>query len=163
VTLKTGLEGVYQYTQTGFGRIVNGEIGRYQSVRFVEQTNCKKGGAADSTTYNKITTADAWNNAKSDWAFFFGSDTVGEGIAVPEQMRGKIPSDYGRSKGVALISAQLKSRELREHPTGTILSRAPAGEGATIIPFGSRTKQSEARDTGNSDDMISSVRQRAAA
>jgi N4-gp56 family major capsid protein len=101
VTLKTGLEGVYQYTQTGFGRIVNGEIGRYQSVRFVEQTNCKKGGAADSTTYNKITTADAWNNAKSDWAFFFGSDTVGEGIAVPEQMRGKIPSDYGRSKGVA--------------------------------------------------------------
>ena len=28
-------------------------------------------------------------------------DTVAEAIAVPEEMRGKIPTDYGRSKGVA--------------------------------------------------------------
>jgi hypothetical protein len=26
---------------------------------------------------------------------------VAEAIAVPEEMRGKIPTDYGRSKGVA--------------------------------------------------------------
>ncbi|MDD5084201.1 MAG: hypothetical protein PHT88_04740 [Candidatus Moranbacteria bacterium] len=28
-------------------------------------------------------------------------DTVAEAIAVPEEMRGKIPTDYGRSKGIA--------------------------------------------------------------
>ena len=28
-------------------------------------------------------------------------DTVAEAIAVPEEVRGKIPSDYGRSRGVA--------------------------------------------------------------
>jgi len=26
---------------------------------------------------------------------------VAEAIAVPEEMRGKIPTDYGRSKGIA--------------------------------------------------------------
>jgi hypothetical protein len=26
---------------------------------------------------------------------------VAEGVAVPEEMRGKIPTDYGRSKGIA--------------------------------------------------------------
>lgn len=101
-TLKDDLEGVYQYTQTGFRRVVNGEIGRYQSCRFVEQTNIPKGGAADSSTWNSRTnTADAWNKGDSDWIFFLGEDTVAEAIAVPEEMRGKIPTDYGRSKGVA--------------------------------------------------------------
>lgn len=66
--------------------IHNGEIGRYENVRFVEQTNIAKS---------------AWSQAKSDWAFFFGEDTVAEGIVIPEEMRGKIPSDYGRSKGIA--------------------------------------------------------------
>ena len=100
--LKDDLEGVYQYTQAGFKRIVYGEIGRYQNMRFVEQTNIAKGGAADSTTFNaRTSTADAWNKAKSSWIFCFGDDTVAEGIAVPEEMRGKIPTDYGRSKGVA--------------------------------------------------------------
>lgn len=28
-------------------------------------------------------------------------DTVAEAMAIPEEIRGKIPSDYGRSKGVA--------------------------------------------------------------
>ena len=32
------------------------------------------------------------------------SDTVAEAIAVPEEIRGKIPSDYGRSKGVAWLN-----------------------------------------------------------
>lgn len=99
---KDDLEGVHQYTETGFQLILNGEIGRYESTRFVEQTNIPKGGAADSTTFNPDTkTADAWNNAKSSWAFFFGEDTVAEAIAIPEEMRGKIPTDFGRSKGIA--------------------------------------------------------------
>jgi len=84
--LKNDLESVHQYTETGFRMIINGEIGRYENTRFVEQTNIPKAG---------------WSNAKSNQAFFFGNDTVAEGIAMPEEMRGKIPSDYGRSRGVA--------------------------------------------------------------
>jgi len=100
--LKTALEGVMQYTTEGFQRIKNGEIGRYNNVRFIEQTHLPKGGAADSSTWSASSgTADAWDNAKSDWIFFFGNDTVAEGIAVPEEMRAKIPTDYGRSKGIA--------------------------------------------------------------
>lgn len=28
-------------------------------------------------------------------------DTVAEGLVIPEEMRGQIPTDYGRQKGVA--------------------------------------------------------------
>jgi N4-gp56 family major capsid protein len=101
-TIKNQLESIHQYTDRGFGMIMNGEIGRYENVRYVEQTNIPKGGAQDSTTFNMFTrTADAWNGGFSDWIYFFGADTVAEAIAVPEEMRGKIPTDYGRSKGVA--------------------------------------------------------------
>jgi len=102
-TFKNELESIHQYVDEGFRRIMNGEIGRYEGVRFLEQTNIAKGGAADSTTHS-ATTADAWDNAKSDWAFFFGEDTVAEAIVIPEELRGKIPTDYGRSKGIAWYS-----------------------------------------------------------
>ena len=94
-TLKNNLETIHQYSDTGFKLIMNGEIGRYENVRYVEQTNIAKGTGTDGVTQT------TWTNAKSDWIFFFGNDTVAEAIAVPEEMRGKIPSDYGRSKGVA--------------------------------------------------------------
>lgn len=99
-TLKNDLEALHTYVETGFTKIMNGEIGRYEGVRFVEQTNVAKGGAQDSTTWT-FRTADAWNNAKSDWAFFFGEDTVAEALVIPEEIRGKIPGDFGRSRGVA--------------------------------------------------------------
>lgn len=99
---KNGLEQLHKYTPEGFSMILNGEIGRYESCRFVEQTNIPKGGAADSTAFNPQTdTSDPWNNGQSSWAFFMGDDTVAEGIAVPEEMRGKIPGDFGRDKGIA--------------------------------------------------------------
>jgi N4-gp56 family major capsid protein len=99
---KNDLEAVKQYTETGFGLIMNGECGRYESTRFVEQTNIPKGGAANKTTFNPFTnTAQAWSNAQSSWAFFFGDDTVAEGIVIPEEMRGRIPGDFGRSRGIA--------------------------------------------------------------
>lgn len=85
-TVKNDLEAVHSYTETGFAMIMNGEIGRYEGVRIIEQTNIPK---------------ETWSNAKSNWAFFFGEDTVAEAIAVPEEIRGKIPTDYGRSMGIA--------------------------------------------------------------
>ena len=90
---KDDLEGIKQYTDTGFGHIMRGEIGRYENCRFIEQTNVPKTALS--------TAAAAWAQAKSNWAFFFGADTVAEAIAVPEEIRGKIPGDYGRDKGVA--------------------------------------------------------------
>jgi hypothetical protein len=33
--------------------------------------------------------------------FVLGEDTVAEALAIPEEIRGKIPTDYGRSRGVA--------------------------------------------------------------
>jgi N4-gp56 family major capsid protein len=101
-TFKNNLESIKQYTPEGLNMIMNGEIGRYENVRYAEQTNIPKGGAADSTTFNAFTnTADAWNVGASDWIFFFGEDNVAEGIAVPEEVRGKVPTDYGRDKGIA--------------------------------------------------------------
>lgn len=85
-TLKNDLESVHQYVTEGFHMILNGEIGRYESMRFVEQTNIAKSG---------------FSGGASNWAYFFGNDTVAEGIVVPEEMRGAIPSDYGRSRGIA--------------------------------------------------------------
>lgn len=99
-TFKNDLEAIAQYVETGFRHIMNGEIGRYESTRFVEQTHVAKGGAVDSTTWT-FRTADAWNNGASDWAFFMGEDTVAEAVAIPEEIRGKIPTDYGRSRGIA--------------------------------------------------------------
>lgn len=100
--LKNSLETLHQYTETGLAHIFNGEIGRYESFRFIEQTFIPKGGAADSVTYDPWTgTSDAWNNALSSWAFMLGADTVTEAICIPEEIRAKIPGDYGRSKGIA--------------------------------------------------------------
>lgn len=84
--LQEELEEVNKYVESGVGQIRNGEIGRYKNTRFIEQTNIAK---------------ENWASGKSNQAHFFGADTVAEGIAIPEHIRGKIPEDYGRSKGVA--------------------------------------------------------------
>ena len=84
---KDDLEALSQYVETGFGHILNGEVGRsYEGIRFFEQT---------------AIASESWTNSASDAAYFFGADTVTEAIACPEEIRGKIPTDYGRSRGVA--------------------------------------------------------------
>ena len=92
-TLKDNLEDIKQYIDQGFQMIMNGEIGRYDGVRFVEQTHKAKASIGTATS--------AWTNGKSDWAVFFGEDTVAEAVAVPEEIRGKIPGDFGRDRGIA--------------------------------------------------------------
>jgi N4-gp56 family major capsid protein len=100
-TFKNNLETIHQYSDTGFKLIMNGEIGRYENNRYVEQTNIAKGVGTTGIANTAGGDMAPWVNAKSDWMFTFGNDTVAEAVAVPEEMRGKIPSDYGRSKGVA--------------------------------------------------------------
>jgi hypothetical protein len=100
--LKDDLEAKHIYTEKGLGMVFEGEKGKYSGVRFIDQTWIPVGGAEDSTTFNAYTaTGDAWNNAKSSWAFFFGADTVLECVVIAEEVRAKIPSDFGRSKGIA--------------------------------------------------------------
>jgi len=91
---KDDLEDIKKYVEIGFGHIQRGEIGRYESCRFIEQTNILAGEGSTAGT-------GAWAQAKSDWAFFCGEDTVAEAIAVPEEIRGKLPGDFGRDRGVA--------------------------------------------------------------
>lgn len=86
-TFKNDLEAVHSYVSEGFGRILNGEVGRhYEGIRFFEQTAIANQG---------------WTGGFSDEAYFFGEDTVIEAIVCPPEMRGKLPGDYGRDKGVA--------------------------------------------------------------
>ena len=81
---KDNLELIHQYVSEGWHVIMNGEKGRYEGIRYTEQTNIPSEG---------------WAN--SDGIFFFGADTVVEAFAIPEEIRGKIPTDYGRSRGIA--------------------------------------------------------------
>lgn len=83
--LKKELQNLKQYTETGYGMILSGEIGRYAGCRFVEQTNIDKKN---------------WSNGKSDEIFFLGDDCVAEAAVIPEEMRGAIPGDFGRLMGV---------------------------------------------------------------
>jgi hypothetical protein len=66
--------------------IKSGEIGRYYESRWIKHTDAAV--PKDGTTY-------------TDWIYFTGEDVVAEAICVPEEIRAKIPSDYGRSRGVA--------------------------------------------------------------
>lgn len=84
---KDDLEAIFQYVDAGYQRILNGEVGRsYEGCRFFEQT---------------VIANQAWTNGLSDEAFFFGEDTVIEAIVCPPEIRGKLPGDYGRDKGIA--------------------------------------------------------------
>lgn len=104
--IKNALETLLQYTESGIERVMNGEYGRFpEGLRMVEQTTIPVGGATNSTTFDPFTdTGDGWDagtGTAGDWMFVFGEDTVCEAIHTPEEIRAKIPDDYGRSKGVA--------------------------------------------------------------
>lgn len=105
--LKDDLESISQYVSEGFGMIQNGEVGRsYDGVRFMEQTEIASEG---------------WSGAASDAAYFFGDDTVTEGLAVPEEIRGKIPTDYGRARGIAWYA--LGGFAITHNQTGAVQNR----------------------------------------
>lgn len=84
--IRNELEDKKQYVESGWREIRLGEIGLYEGMRFIEQTNIPSKG---------------WQNGLSDEAFFFGGDTVAEAVVDPEHIRGKLPTDYGRNRGVA--------------------------------------------------------------
>jgi N4-gp56 family major capsid protein len=87
-----------QYTETGYSKIIEGEIGMLNGVRIIKENN------ATRNTYNldnRTKTADSWTNSLSLNGYVFGQDNIVEAIAVPEEVRAKEVTDYGRSRGLA--------------------------------------------------------------
>ncbi len=70
-------------------RLLTGEVGRFYGCRFIETNNTAalSNGVGSGSVLGEC--------------IFFGSDPVIESVAVAEEIRAKIPEDYGRSKGVA--------------------------------------------------------------
>ena len=87
-TVTKDLENIQQYTESGFKLIRDGEKGRYEGVRMVEQTNIP-------LSPNFAT------NGLSDEVFFIGEDSVAECVVIPEEIRTEIPSNFGRKKAIA--------------------------------------------------------------
>ena len=85
--LKDQLEAVNMYTESGRKPVLNGEVGRYYGCRFVEVNH-----GMDATNFT---------HGLSSEAYFFGSDTVIEALAVPEEIRVKETTDYQRRQGLA--------------------------------------------------------------
>lgn len=70
-------------------RLFSGEVGRIESVRFIKETNFLS-NARGGSTYGE--------------AVMFGGDAIIEAIALQEEIRAKIPTDYGRARGLAWYS-----------------------------------------------------------
>lgn len=107
--VKNDLEAIHQYSESGFQILLNGERFRYENFRFVEQTSV----AADVRGQTQI-------------CYAFGEDTVVEAIVVPEEIRGKLPGDYGRDKGLAWY--YLGNAAIVHNSTGAVDNR--------IVKFG---------------------------
>ena len=102
-------------SETGSKIFINGEIGSLHGVRLVEdtfgtmfaydpttRTATSKKSLTTSRTLKTLTQATYWQTgAECLESYFFGSPTVAQVISVPEEIRRKIPTDYGRSKGIA--------------------------------------------------------------
>ena len=69
--------------------LLSGEVGRIEGVRFVECNHL-------SALSNGVGTNDVLGEA-----IIFGEDPVIEALVVPEEIRKKIPGDYGRDLGIA--------------------------------------------------------------
>lgn len=96
--VRAALESVYQYVDRGVGLIMDGEAGRYYGVRFVEDTFASRYVFSASA---RTATAKSWAQGQSLDGYLFGEDTVREAVVVPEEIRMKVVTDYGRSKGMA--------------------------------------------------------------
>jgi N4-gp56 family major capsid protein len=86
-TASAGWVDISKYTAPFSTNLHNGEVGSYFGVRFVEET-----GYLSSTI---------GSGSDKGQAVIFGADAVYEAVTIPEEIRMKIPDDYGRSMGMA--------------------------------------------------------------
>lgn len=95
--LQGAMETINSYTETGYKKILAGEVGRIHGCRFVEDAFASR-FTYDSTA--RTATAKSWTGTQSLDAYFFGTPTIMEAIVIPEEIRMKVVTDYGRSKGI---------------------------------------------------------------
>ena len=103
-------------TESGIKIVLNGDLGVLHGMRLAEdswatrliydpvaRTFTSKLQNTTGRTSGLYTPSAIWSEATtvSNDAYFFGSPCVREAIACPEEIRKKIPDDYGRSKGIA--------------------------------------------------------------
>lgn len=86
-TAAGGWQDISKYTDTFAKNVFAGEVGEFYKTRFVEETGFLSNTIGASSLYGQ--------------AVFFGADQVYEAVAVPEEIRVKIPQDYGRDMGLA--------------------------------------------------------------
>lgn len=120
----SALESVHQYTEANVQPIANGEAGRYYMTRFVEDQFATR-YTYDPAAYTA--TAITWTQAQSLTGYLFGQGTVREAVAVPEEIRVKIPTDYGRSKGIAWYALLGHKIEWDDEPNTRIIKWDTAG------------------------------------
>ena len=78
---------ISKYTVTFAPNIFAGEVGTFYNVRFVEETGFLSNTIGNGSTHGQ--------------AVFFGADSVYEAVSIPEEIRVKIPQDFGRDLGLA--------------------------------------------------------------
>lgn len=86
------IRGLYDFFEakaqlTTTAPLMIGEVGTYYGCRFIEETNYLSNAKGSSGIYGQ--------------AVFFGADAVREGIAIPEEIRIGIPTDFGRDQAIA--------------------------------------------------------------
>lgn len=96
--LKGAMVSIQQYSEIGYQKIASNEVGMVHGVRIIKDNNFTK---YDIDLADGSATARAWTGANSLDAYMFGADTVMEGVAIPEEVRQKEVTDFGRSKGIA--------------------------------------------------------------
>lgn len=92
-----------------------GEVGKMEGIRFIEVNN------------SLSLSSSVGSGGVAGEAIFFGEDAVAMAVAMDPELRVKIPTDYGRSRGVAWYGIL---------EFGIIWDTANAGE-ARIVYFGS--------------------------
>lgn len=85
-TAAGGWGDINKYTDN-VSKLLNGEVGNFYGVRFVEETGYFSNTIGSGSIRGQ--------------AVFFGSDNVYEAVCEPEQIRAKIAQDYGRDLGLA--------------------------------------------------------------
>lgn len=78
---------ISKYTSEFAKNVVNGEVGTFYMTRFVEETGYLSNTVGSSSIYGQ--------------AVFIGADNVYEAVSIPEEIRMKQPTDYGRDLGLA--------------------------------------------------------------
>lgn len=86
-TAAGGWQDISKYTVTFAPNIFAGEVGEFYKTRFVEETGFLSNSIGSGSAYGQ--------------SVFFGADQVYEAMAVPEEIRVKIPLDFGRDMGLA--------------------------------------------------------------